>query len=109
MLVHGPARDIGSSGCLVIPDAQAFLVWKQLMAKPRCSETQNCLQYQYHSPVPLAVLYSEDLQPNPNYRWNPQSELPNGIAIPNPYPPEYQDPTPVALPHPEITWDSELL
>lgn len=101
ILVHGPIRDPGTSGCIAITDATLFSKWSQLMRKPRCSATSACSEVDYPSSVELVVCYECD---GPNWVWKPMSEVPaphnNPNTRPSPYPPQYPEPARLGLPVP---------
>jgi len=69
ILVHGPKRNPGSSGCVVIVGNGEFARWKVEMAKKPCYIYQNCDTVPYENPVPMNVYYGEGLN-GPNYQWN---------------------------------------
>jgi hypothetical protein len=95
ILVHGPIRKPGTSGCIAITNATLFSQWSQLMRKPRCSVLPSCRDVDYPSPVELVVKYTVDW---PNFLWKPANQAP--APLPNPYPPQYTNPAPVGLPVP---------
>lgn len=63
ILVHGPIRDPGSSGCIVITGEGRFEEWSNLMGKTRCGDRSGCNSVGYPSPVAVSVTYERNVKP----------------------------------------------
>jgi hypothetical protein len=101
VLVHGPIRDPGTSGCIAITSDELFAKWSRLMKKTRCSLLASCKEVDYPVRVPLRVRYTIGLR----WRWIlPINQVPapasNQDVRPNPYPPQYENPEAPAVPQP---------
>jgi hypothetical protein len=65
LLVHGPERPRGSSGCIVITGDGEFARWKQLIGLRR----QCAGQPREPDPVPMTLVYTNQLTPNFIWLW----------------------------------------
>jgi hypothetical protein len=99
VLVHGPKREPGSSGCIVITSNELFAKWSLLMQKPRCSVLASCRAVDYPERVPIRVRYDSAIAPI--WHWIPMGQVPDPAndpnKRPNPYPPVYVNPDDIAV------------